>query len=107
MWNPDDLSIDLDDDVTDHPILTLIVITPVGDLRIMVEPAWLDQTLVLRGLDIQGVSANVVGWAKLRVLADVIMKEIRVDEIIVEGAVRTTGATPGRTPQPIRFTRRS
>src|ERR1700736_1933695 len=33
-------------------------------------------------------------------------KELGVDEIVIVGAVRTTGANPGRAPRPLRFTRK-
>ena len=31
---------------------------------------------------------------------------VNVDEIVVEGSIRTTGSGPGRTPRPLRFARK-
>jgi hypothetical protein len=41
----------------------------------------------------------------MRRVADLVMRELDYDSIIVEGAVRTTGARPGRRPRPLRFGR--
>jgi hypothetical protein len=65
------------------------------------------RTLRLIGLHIQGAAANAIGVANLRVLADAVMEKMDYDAIEIEGAIRTTGAGPGRRPGCLRFTRRS
>ena len=65
-----------------------------------------DRTLRLVGLHIQGAAANEVGVANLRVLIDAVMEKMDYDAIEIEGAVRTTGAGPGRRPGRLRFTYR-
>jgi hypothetical protein len=75
----------------------------------MAEPDQDGRVLLLRGLHMHAESAgaNVVGAANLRVLADMIMERMDYDELIVEGAIRTSGANPGHRPRQLRFTRRS
>jgi hypothetical protein len=66
------------------------------------------RSLILSGVHIQGddVKANELGVAGLRRMTQEAMEELGVDEIIIVGAVRTTGANPGRAPRPLRFTRK-
>jgi hypothetical protein len=52
--------------------------------------------LRLLGVHIQGATANAIGTSNLRVLADAVMEKMDYDAIEVEGAIRTTGAGPGR-----------
>jgi hypothetical protein len=63
--------------------------------------------LVVSGVHIstEGVNPNEVGVRNLRQLVRAIMEIAGYDEIVVEGAIRTTGAHPGRRPHSIRFSR--
>jgi len=61
--------------------------------------------MVLERTHIDGPGANRIGLPGLRALARIAMEELDVDEIVVEGARRTTGAAPGRVPTPLRFRR--
>jgi hypothetical protein len=108
VWRLGDLSFELDDEATSDPVVTAVVATPNGLLRFMAEPQVVGSTLVLKGLHTFGVGvvANAVGPANLRVVADMVMERMGFDGIVVEGAVRTTGANPGHRPGRIRFARR-
>jgi hypothetical protein len=53
-----------------------------------------------------GIGKNSVGCSNLRVVAEAFMERIGCDELIIEGATRQSGAGPGRTPSPLRFTLR-
>jgi hypothetical protein len=81
------------------------VFTPHGGFRFMAEPEIVGSTLIVRGLHIQDARANAFGAANLQVLAQVVMERMGIDGIVVEGAIRTSGANPGRRPRAIRFTR--
>ena len=107
LWRPGDITFDIIAEDTDHPVATVSFITPVGELRIMAELEEQGRTLRLLGLHIQGATANAIGTGNLRVLADAVMEKLDYDAVEVEGAVRTTGASPGRRPRCLRFTRRS
>jgi hypothetical protein len=105
-WQPDDITFDVVAEETDHPVATVSFETPAGEIKIMAELEEVGRALHLVGLHIQGAAANAIGIANLRVLADVVMEKMDYDAIEIEGAVRTTGARPGRRPGRLRFTRR-
>jgi hypothetical protein len=105
-WGPDDITFEFDPEGTDFPVATVRFETPVGEILVMAEVEERDRTLRLIGLHIQGLEPNAIGVANLRILADVVMRELDYDAVEVEGSIRTTGARPGRRPRPLRFTRR-
>jgi hypothetical protein len=100
MWTPGDIVIVIDDSLTDDPVLTAEIDTPAGRLKMMAEVSIRDGLLSLRGLHLHGVGVapNAFGLGSIRRLADAVMKEFGCDEIVVEGAVRTSGANPGNAP---------
>jgi hypothetical protein len=106
MWEPAQITFDLVDDMTTDPVVTVTVHTPAGVLKLMAEPERVGRTLVLHGLHLQDLSPNAIGAANLIVLAHVVMQRMDIDELIVEGGLRTTGANPGRRPRVLRFSRR-
>jgi hypothetical protein len=106
VWQAADLAFDMVDDLTSDPVLTITVLTPDGGLRFMAEPELDGSTLVLHRVHVQGAGANAIGAANLRVLARAVMERMDVDGLVIEGAVRTTGANPGRRPAVLRFARR-
>ena len=108
MWQADDVDFDLIDGATDHPVVSVMIKTPLGTLELMAEPIFGERRLVLRGLHVQSddLRANTLGPANLRRLAEIAMERLDCDEIVIEGAVRTTGAGKGRRPRPTRFARR-
>lgn len=108
MWTAADIEIVLLTDDTDDPVVTAEIVTPAGTLRAMAEPEWRERCLILRGYHMHGedVGPNEFGWRELRWLAQAAMEVLDVDEIRVEGEVRTSGANPGHRPRPVRFTRK-
>jgi hypothetical protein len=74
----------------------------------MAETMRLDKSLLLLGMHVQSetVDVNTIGAANLWVIARASMEVLDLDEIVVTGAPRTTGASPGRRPAERRFTRR-
>ncbi len=105
-WGLDDIAFDIVAEDTDHPIVTVSFKTPSCEIRMMAELEERGRTLRLIDVHIQGASANPVGIANLRMLADVVMQRMDYSVIEIEGAVRTTGTGPGRRPGRLRFTRR-
>jgi hypothetical protein len=89
--------------LTSDPVVTIVVHTPGRVLRFMAEPEISGTTLILRGFHVQDAWANAVGAANLRVLAQAVMERLELDGLVVEGAVRTSGANPGRRPGVLRF----
>jgi hypothetical protein len=105
MWDASDLSFDMADDLTSDPVVTIVVSTPDGRLRFMAEPEMIGSTLVLHHVHIQDAWANAIGVANLKLLARTVMERMALDGLVVEGALRTTGANPGRRPGILRFSR--
>jgi hypothetical protein len=106
LWTTGDISFDIVYDDTEHPIVTLRVAPPAGAIRFMAEPEMSGTTMVLNGLHVQDLRPNMVGAANLAVIARAVMEGMDLDGIVIKGAVRTTGANPGRRPRDIRFSRR-
>jgi hypothetical protein len=108
MWTKDDLVIEIDDPLTDDPIVTATIRTPDGDLMVMAEVLVNDKTLSLRDLHLHGVNIGPLeyGYRRLRALVAGVMDTLeKYDAIVVQGAVRTSGAGKGHRPRPIRFSR--
>jgi hypothetical protein len=93
---------------SDENIVVARAATTVGTILVMAEVELTGRSLILSGVHMQGddVKANEVGVTGLRRMIQEAMEELGVDEIVVVGAVRTTGANPGRAPRPLRFTRK-
>lgn len=108
VWRAGDIVIEVDDRLTDDPIVTATIATPVGHLRMMAEVQFDEATLRLTGLHLHGedVGPREFGSGNLRRLADAVMEVLECDEIVREGAVRQSGANPGRAPRTLRFKRR-
>ncbi|MGH7211436.1 MAG: hypothetical protein ACREF1_08255 [Acetobacteraceae bacterium] len=106
LWDAAGLSFEMVDDLTSDPVVTIAVETPDGTLRFMAEPEAAGATLILRGMHVHGASANAIGAANLMVVAQAVMERMNLDGLVVEGALRTTGANPGHRPRVLRFSRR-
>ena len=106
LWKTWDIAFDFVDDMTDDPIVTVRIFTPVGPLTFMAQPVMDGTTMVLKGLHAQDSAANTVGPGNLMVIAHAVMEGMDLDGLVIEGAVRSTGANPGHRPRDLRFTRR-
>jgi hypothetical protein len=106
-WRTAEIGFRLFDDLTSESVVTVEIATPAGVLLAMAEPEERGKALILHGFHMQATrGANSVGPGNLRLLADIVMERMGYDEIVIEGAVRTSGANPGHRPRPRRFTRR-
>lgn len=106
MWNTEDITFEIIDDLTSDPVVTVWVSTPDGTLKFMAEPEQQGMTMILHRTHVQDANANAIGHGNLMVLARALMERMDFDGLVVKGALRTTGANPGRRPHPLRFTRR-
>jgi len=105
-WQAEDISFEPDEEMIDGTVVAALIATPLGTLRFIAEPELIGSTLTLHRTHLQGNIANQVGIANLHVLAQVLMERLGVDGLIVKGAIRTTGAHPGRQPGALRFIRK-
>jgi hypothetical protein len=106
MWSIEDIAFEIIDDLTSDPVVRVVVSTPDGTLKFMAEPEQQGSTLILHTTHVQDARANAMGHGNLMVLAQALMERMGFDGLVVEGAIRATGANPGRRPRPLRFTRR-
>jgi hypothetical protein len=102
------MPIDIIADDSEGAIATARITTSVGTITAMAEVALEGRCLTLRGLHVHGedVGANELGVSGLRRIVAEAMEDLDVDEIVIEGAVRVTGASPGRIPRRLRFARK-
>lgn len=49
LWTTGDISFDIVDDMTDDPVVTVRILTPVGPLTFMAVPMMWGSTMVLNG----------------------------------------------------------
>jgi hypothetical protein len=105
MWNSAAISFDLDDELTVGSIGTLLVRSPAGEIRIMGEVLEFGRRVHVVEVHISGASSNVLGRTGLWALARAFAETFDVDEILVEGAARTTGARPGHRPRAFHWRR--
>ena len=112
IWHRADVRFVFEPSLSDGDIATMRVITPVGDLLVMGEPDQDDDGAVLRvrrvhtnGDPASPVKGNTIGMANLQVIGQAFLSEFGYEQLILEGAVRTSGRRKGRVPRPIRFTR--
>lgn len=102
-------SFEIIEDETDDPVLTMRVSGPKGTFMSMAEvyeePGGVLRLIGLHIHGINGLEKNQLGWPEVRRVIRVVMLELDLNEVIIEGAVRQTGACPGRKPKPIRVFR--
>jgi len=110
MDKPFSVTIRLSEDDSDGNIFTFDFDTTAGSLKVMAEVRVAGRRAYASGLHIQGNDRgkNAFGWVHLRALAQAALDWLgdNYDELTIEGAVRTSGANPGRRPGDLRFTRR-
>jgi hypothetical protein len=112
MWRRREIRFVLVSHLSEGLVATLRVVTPIGDLLVMGEPQQelsgrrLIVSFVHTGGDIgTALAANTVGLANLQVVAQAFLEVFDYDQLVLEGAVRTSGRRRGARPRPIRFTR--
>lgn len=63
------------------------------------------EELVLVGVHVDGSGPNRLGIARLKTMASQFLEDQHAERLVVVGAIRRTGACPGRLPKPMTFTR--
>lgn len=106
MWQAGEIGFDLDESATAHPTVTVVCRTPAGEVRVMADIVRTGRVLVVSAAHIQGLDANRLGVGGLIALARAFVEAMDVDELVVQGAVRSTGRGAGRRPRPFRYRRR-
>jgi hypothetical protein len=95
---------------SDGDTVSIDLETAAGSLRVVADVRFIGRIAYASGLHIQGNDRgrNAFGWASLRGFALAVLDWLGddYDELVIKGAVRTSGANPGRRPGDLRFTRR-
>jgi len=78
----------------DGDVAWIVAETVVGRVEIIASMVREGDTLLLRGLHVDGPGAGSMGVAMVRRIARELGKQQHVRQILVFGGVRTTGATP-------------
>ena len=112
MWRRSDVRFVLETSLSAGEIATMRIMTPAGDLLVMGEP---EQDLSGNVLRVSRVhtngaagallAANSIGLANLQVIGQAFLVEFGYEELVLEGAVRTSGKRKGARPRAIRFAR--
>jgi hypothetical protein len=91
-------------DASEGAVVTARIAVPGGSIDLMGEIAESGRSLLVTGVHV-GVQgpAGLLTRAMMDAIARRVMQEMGYDEIIVEGAARTTGARPGHRPRQFRF----
>jgi hypothetical protein len=76
MWSVEDISFEIVNDMTDDPVVTLSVTTPIGVLTFAAEPVAAGNTLILQRTHVQDGQPNTVGVGNLKVVAQALMERM-------------------------------
>lgn len=87
-------------------IITIRLATPAGIIDLMGLVELDGRVMRASGVHLQNESGDRPGVANIYAMARFVLERLDLDEAIVEGALRTTGANPGHRPGQFRFRRR-
>lgn len=79
--------------------------SPAGPLTVICRVSLQNGRLVLYDLHVHGPGPGALGPAALRTLVREAMEQFDVRTLEIRGFARTTGAAPGRVPEPLVFRR--
>ncbi|WP_420723157.1 hypothetical protein [Hwanghaeella sp. LZ110] len=106
MFTEKDIIVKYSEDMSAGDVVTLELQTPEGSLILMGNVTRFGRgVLLVEQVHIESVGASPMNRKKLNVMAAVVMEELDVNTIEIQGAVRTSGANPGRRPKPFPFDR--
>jgi filamentous hemagglutinin len=72
-----------------------------GDLSVVTEMTQSGNQLILNGMHIDGPGAGASSVSQLRNIARALGQQYGVDEVVINGGTRTSGASPGKVPRSI------
>ncbi len=82
-------------------IATIVAEGPPGTIEAITGLIREANRLVLQGLHVEGPGAGSVGLAGLRQIARQLGRQEGMQQVVIYGGTRTTGARPGKIPKPI------
>mgnify|MGYP001597526064 CR=1 FL=1 len=72
-----------------------------GDLSVVTEMTQSGNQLILNGMHVDGPGAGSSSLGQLRNIARALGQQYGVDEVVINGGTRTSGANPGKVPRSI------
>ena len=72
-----------------------------GSINVVTDMAVQDNKLVLNGMHIEGSGAGTSSLGELRQAARALGRQYGVDEVVINGGDRTSGAKPGKASRPV------
>jgi hypothetical protein len=101
MWSPDRIAVEIVD--ADHPVLEVVITTPIGAMNLVASASIVGRVLRLDGVHVDGLAPGALGRAGLNAIGYKLLEVADVEEIIIQGGTRTTGKHKGKVPSAIRF----
>ena len=93
----------MDIEVADGDEIIAVITTPLGAVQVLGSVTRIGRILYVDRAHIHGLGPGVLGRAGLNAIARKLLEEADVDQVIIEGSVRTTGRNPGKRPRRFRF----
>jgi hypothetical protein len=104
MLSPPDISFEMQFDHSEGAVWTVTIKVPGATIELMGDVAEQGNTLTASEVHIQiAAAAPVLTRKTMAVIASRVMEEMGYAQIVIAGAVRTTGARKGHRPRPLRF----
>src|ERR1700690_2606653 len=91
MWTTSQISVELDD-ASEGPIWIVRIDTPAGAIELIGEVIKVGRVLHVNRAHVQGLRRGALGKAGLNAIGRKLLEEADVEEIIIQGGARTTGA---------------
>ncbi|HVB68865.1 MAG TPA: hypothetical protein VNE67_13525 [Acetobacteraceae bacterium] len=92
-------------EITPHDLIHACLSDGCREIEVLGTVRIAGRTARILALHVQGAGPGSLGISGLRGLAGWAMEVLDVDELRIEGAARTSGAGPGRTPGTLVFRR--
>jgi hypothetical protein len=105
MWDTDRIAVEIE--LADHPVMIVRITVPIGTIEVIGSFSRIGRVLHVDGAHVQGLSAGALGRSGLNAIGRKLLEEADVDQIVIQGGVRTTGRSKGKLPRPIRFPNRA
>jgi hypothetical protein len=90
----------------DGPVVSITLITPVGEVSILGEMAIVDNDLHIIKADVAGLYQGALGRSDLNAVGRKLLEMANVEKIVIQGSPRTTGRRKGTIPSNICFPHR-
>jgi hypothetical protein len=103
MWGLDTIHIEIE--LAEHPVMIVNITTPAGRISLLGSVSIVGQVLHIDKAHVDGLRPGKLGRAGLNAIGRKLLDVANVEEIIIQGATRSTGRYKGKIPRPIRFRR--